>query len=206
MREGYSVVALEGPSDSGKSTLAQAIASIDTWQPAILLPCYVEGVDPATLPPAVATTQQQQLDGLAFFAALDRRRRDTIANHTPAARFVIADRSWLSLLAHVYAAERSGGPAAYSEARRLVTRDENLLQPDLVLVLHARDDVRRTRMSVQDRAAWFTNAAFNAHLDRFFAEEATGLVRCLLPLDANVSPPEMAAAAVSAIVESGCAP
>jgi thymidylate kinase len=198
------IVGLEGPSDSGKSTLAAALARIPEWQPTRVLRCYADTVDAGDLPPHVAGDVGQQLEAVAFFMTLDRQRRREIEHADERPKVVIADRTWLSLLAHTYAVERAGGPAAYAEARRRLTADKSLLRPDLVLVLRANVATRTARMASGDRGAWFTSPAFNAHFDRFFSEEARSLVPRVVDLDANRPASEIANAAVAAIGDRGC--
>lgn len=195
------VVALEGPSDSGKSTLAGHLAEVPHWQPSLVLPCYADLVAADLLPPDVASSTEQQLQGLAFFVELDRRRHEG-ADRSPQPRLVVADRSWLSLLAHTYAVEQSGGPAAYHEARAWLTQDESLLRPDLIIGLRADRACREARMLSEDRGSWFTSAAFNSHVGQFFDVEAPQLVPGLVMIDATGSEEEVLSAAMDAITES----
>lgn len=200
------VFAVEGPSDSGKSTLARHLAAVPDWQPSMMLPCYVDIVDPSALPPSVASTPAEQLESLAFFVELDRRRHREADDSDPPPKLVVADRSWLSLLAHTYAVEQSGGPSAYSAARQQLIDDASLLHPDLVVVLRASDAAREARMALADSGAWFTSPAFNVHFDAFFDHEAQELVPRLVMIDANRSAAEVASATVAAIIGSGSAP
>lgn len=200
------VIALEGPSDSGKSTLARHLSNVPDWQPTIVLPCYSDIADADLLPPDVASDPARQLEGLAFFVELDRRRRESASHSKPQPRLVVADRSWLSLLAHTYAVEQSGGPAAYHDARAWLSQHDSLLRPDLVIVLCADEASREARMLSADQGAWFTSAAFNSHFRRFFDLEAPELVPRLVAIDATRSEGEVLSAAVKAVIESGCAP
>ena len=200
------VIAIEGPSDSGKSTLAGALAGFPDWQPTTLLPCYVDMVPPERLPPDLGRSLEEQLDGVDFFAALDHARQQQETGQAEEPRIVVADRSWLSVLAHTYAVERNGGPPAYEEARRRLAADDRLLQPDIVVVLQATDATREARMRPADRGAWFTSPAFNAHFDRFFIEEAPSLVSRLVAVDANSSASEVASRAIAALTDAGVRP
>jgi thymidylate kinase len=200
------VIAIEGPSDSGKSTLAQELAAFANWQPAGFLPCYVDLVPPDCLPAGIGGSLEEQLKGLEFFASLDHRRQEQVATEAATVRTFVADRSWLSVLAHTYAVERSGGPAAYARARERLLQDDCLLQPDMVLVLQASDATRAARIGPADRGAWFTNRSFNAHFNQFFAEEAPLLVPRLAIVDANRSAADVAAAALAVLAEAGMVP
>jgi len=103
------IVALDGPSDIGKSTLAQGLHE-SLGAEALVLPCYAD-LAGREQPPARGGDAEEQLRGLEFYLTLDRRRRATAAD-APSGTIVIADRSLLGLLAHPYAVERTGGPAA----------------------------------------------------------------------------------------------
>lgn len=206
MHHSSKVIAIEGPSDAGKSTLAGTLAGVPGWQPARLLPCYGDLVPPDRLPPDVGSNLEEQLEGVDFFAALDRDRQEQEVGQGEKPRIIVADRSWLSVLAHTYAVEQNGGPPAYDEARRKLQADAHLLQPDIVLMLRATDATREARMRPADRGTWFTSPAFNTHFHRFFTEEAPSLVPRLVVVDANRPASEVATAAIAAIIEAGVAP
>src|ERR1700686_896998 len=150
------IVALEGPSDSGKSTLAIGLRDV-LEAPVLLLPCYADLVtDREVLPPPRASDIDAQIQGLDFFLDLDHDRRDE-ASQAGSGAVVVADRCWLGLLAHAYAVERTGGPAAYDAARRRVQERANkLLQPQLVLFLAVGSDRRHPRVEHRDKDQWFT--------------------------------------------------
>lgn len=175
------VVAVEGPSDSGKSTLAQALAAGHGGS-IVILPCYVEVADERDLPPDWATTIEDQVDAVGVFLDLDRERAGSLL---AVAGLVIADRCWLSLLAHVWAVEREGGPAAYRAACALVTAAPDIVRPDLILYLDVREENRRQRLDLADEGKWFTRPAFNRQLDAFFAREAPVLAPNVVRVDAN---------------------
>jgi thymidylate kinase len=194
------IVALEGPSDSGKSTLATGLRDA-CETPIVLLPCYSDLVtDDAALPPDRASNIDAQLRDLEFFLDLDRRRRSETSRIAPGT-LVIADRCWLSLLAHVYAVEHTGGPAAYGAARRRAQElAGELLQPHLVLILAVEPGQRRSRVDRRDKHRWFTCDGFNEQLDTFLANEAPGLAPCVVrTLDASPEAPVVRRAAVRAI-------
>jgi thymidylate kinase len=170
------IVALDGPSDTGKSTLAHGLRK-SLEGDVLVLPCYADFAHERglCLPPARAADVEQQLAGLASYLDLDCSRRTLLRNAAPET-IVIADRSWLGLLAHTYAVERTGGPAAYKRARQLtLARAAELLQPHLTLFLALEPANRRARVEPDEDGAWFTQDAFNEQLNGFFASEASGL-------------------------------
>jgi thymidylate kinase len=169
-------------------------------RPVISLPCYADLPGANALPPPQAEEIDAQLRYLDFYLDLDRERRES-ASEASADAVVIADRSWLSLLAHVYAVEQEGGPAAYTAARRRVAqRAEELLQPDLVLFLALRSERRRRRIDPLEEGQWFTSETLNEHINAFFAREAQVLVPGVIhTLDANPEAQVVRAAARGAI-------
>lgn len=191
------VLALEGPSDSGKSALASELGRAlgpDTS----VLPCYVDLVDEIELPPSRGRDVDEQLDSLRFFMELDRRRG--LGPRGARESLVVADRCWLSLLAHVYAVERTGGPVAYARAQAEVAAASGLLQPDLVLFLSVSDVGRQSRVEEGEERRWFTDRAFNREIATFFAEEAPRLVpERVEVLDAEADLSTVASAAAVAI-------
>lgn len=192
------IVALEGASDSGKTTLARHLSTVQDWQPVLVLPCYADQADAATLPPAVERDERAQIGALSVYVELDRARWAAIGGACDP-RLIVIDRSWLSLLAHVYAVERAGGPAAYHAARRLLFSAGGLVQPNLVLVLHASAQSRLARQEKGDAAAWFTDPGFNSHVAKFFLDEAPASKLTITHLDADLPATEIAKHAESAI-------
>ncbi len=118
------------------------------------------------------------------------RGRERRAAAEPQGAIVIADRSWLGLLGHLYAVERTGGPAAYEAAHQLVEASAGaLLQPDLVLQLVVDPGERRNCADETEENEWFTSEPFNRELELFWSHAAPGLVRAgsIRRLDANES-------------------
>ncbi|HEV3320304.1 MAG TPA: hypothetical protein VG053_11365 [Solirubrobacteraceae bacterium] len=170
------IVALDGPSDTGKSTLARGLRE-SLKADVLVLPCYADFAKERglCLPPARAADVEQQLAALAGYFDLDLARQ-ALLRSAPPETIVIADRSWLGLVGHTYAVERTGGPQAYEQARRLtLDRARELLQPHLTLFLALAPAHRRARIEPAEAGAWFTEDAFNAQLNGFFAGEASRL-------------------------------
>lgn len=170
------VIALEGPSYSGKSTLGVRLA--ETLGPdACLLPCYVDvaGGD-ANVPESRASSERAQLASLRSFVALDLLRSRDAREGLSEAAWVVADRCWLSLLAHVYAVAQTGGPDVYEAAEAALASGEGLLQPSVVLHLAVAEERRRERVPADRVDSWNADPAFNAELQEFFASRAPGLL------------------------------
>lgn len=194
------VIGLEGPSYSGKSTLAARLVEMLPGT-GCLLPCYVDLVgDAGRVPAPRGTTAQEQLASLRAFIALDRRRSEEACERLAEASWVVADRTWLSLLAHTYAVARTGGPDVYDDARVLLTRERGLLCPSVVLYLAVSEARRRERVPAGHDRNWNADPAFNAELARFFTDEARGaLTAPLHDLDGEASPERVAAQAAALV-------
>jgi thymidylate kinase len=195
------ILAVEGPSNCGKSTLPEGLRA-RLGEPVLVLPCYADALpDGQSVPGPRAGDAAEQLERLEFFLEIDRhRQKQAIA--APEAGVVIADRCWIGLLGHVYAVERTGGPAAYEAARRHVEGCAgSLLQPDLVLRLRVEAPERRKRTDEAEENEWFTSEPFNAELEGFWSQIAPGLVRAgsVQILDANASRAAVLAASLEQI-------
>ena len=166
------VIALEGPSYSGKSTLGSSLATA-LGTGACLLPCYVDvaGGD-AHVPPSRADTADGQLASLRVFVDLDRRRSEAAVGCIAQATWVVADRCWLSLLAHVHAVARTGGPDVCAAAESLLQASADVLAPSAVLYLAVSEPLRRERIPVTAADRWNAEASFNAALDAFYRDVA----------------------------------
>jgi thymidylate kinase len=205
---GRMILALEGPSNCGKSTLAEGLRA-QLGEPVLILPCYADALpDGQSMPGPRARDATEQLERLEFFLEMDRHRREQ-ATAAPEARVVIADRSWIGLLGHVYAVERTGGPAAFQAARgHLEASVGSLLQPDLVLRLVVDPGERRSRAEEAEENEWFTSDSFNDELEGFWSEIAPSLVNAgpVQPLDANQSASVVLACALEQIAAAGGRP
>ncbi|HST38401.1 MAG TPA: hypothetical protein VLK58_02780 [Conexibacter sp.] len=193
------VVALEGPSYSGKSTLASCL--VDSYAPhAALLPCYVDvaGGD-AAVPPAFPADVAAEMAALEQFVAIDDRRWQQQSASIEAGLVVVVDRCWLSLLAHVYALERTGGPDAFEAALALL-QTQDMIRPDLVLYLSLSEQDRVARVPDGYHDRWYLDPAFNRQIDRFFREVASDLAGVpIVSLDAGGASDEVCAQAKAAI-------
>jgi thymidylate kinase len=186
------VIAIEGPSDSGKSTLARRLHAHFVPLGCSLMPCYVEfaGGDDC-VPLGRAESPAQQLASLRTYLELDRRRAGTARACEPAT-LLLLDRSPHTLLAHVLGEEATGGPPGFVACRELVRASDGLLWPDVVFYLDLDDARRAVRMDPAERTAWWTSAAFNRGFARYFLDDVGGLGPQKLELvDANPSADEL---------------
>ena len=99
-----SVIALEGPSYSGKTTLRRAIEMAFPIGAICVVPEYVEVAGGSShIPPAPAESTEQELCDLQFFLELDQFRWKRSRGAAPTATLALLDRSIHTLLAHRYA-------------------------------------------------------------------------------------------------------
>jgi thymidylate kinase len=195
-------VAVEGPSDSGKSTLLEGLAERFAAADPILFPCYVEEAGGDSRVPGYATTADEQVHAIDFYLELEARRHRRLAETDRAVDLVLLDRSVITLLAHSYAVERLHGVATYDKCREKVTTAAEVIIPELVLYLDADVEERRKRADRGDLDKWFTNKRFNEEIREFFLKRfpACGAAPALYVLNANQPAPAVlddAAAIVS---------
>lgn len=162
------VVAIEGPSDSGKSTLIAGLLQRFASQEPLLFPCYVDlaGGDDAV--PAYTTHPGEQLEAVDFYLDLERKRKQSLDEVDPEPSLVLLDRSLFTLLAHSYAVEVVHGRGVFEQSKARVTTAVAVIMPQLVLYLDVDPEVRQERADPQDRDKWFTNRQFNEEIRAFF--------------------------------------
>jgi dTMP kinase len=192
------IIALEGVSSTGKSTLAARLAARLGWT---VIPCYYHVADdPAALGEPLVDTEQQQLAALDVHLEIEERRCRLAGSAAARDGGVLLDRSVDTLLAHVRAAGRLRGLDTEDEARRRV--EERIargqaVRPDLTLLLTA--DVGELVRRAASRPGLhhvFRDPAyveqFNAHFDRPLSPR-------WLTLDSIVAPDALLAAALAHI-------
>lgn len=194
------IVAIEAPSDSGKSTLVSALMTHFGEEDSALLPCYVDvaGGD-GHVPAQRAQTAFEQRESLQAFLGLEAQRLQVADEAMARARVLLLDRSVYSLLAHAYAEEQTGGPAAFRDCCQLVREFEPVLWPDLVLFLDVSEENRRARTAPGDEGKWFADAPFNRAFSEYFLDDVAKLGNELAILDADVSREDVLRQAVARI-------
>ncbi len=136
------VVAIEGPSHAGKSTLIGSLSATFGEGRVITLPDYVDVVsDPDLIPRAPGESVQEELEALEFFLTLDAERWNARRVELTEQSIVLADRSYHTLLAHRYAIERLTGLPVFEPSCQEVAASTILRQPDLIIYLDVPQDV-----------------------------------------------------------------
>lgn len=164
------IVALEGVSSTGKTTLAAGLAAQLGWQ---TIPCYYHlAADPAQLGELLADSVEQQLAALEAHLHIEERRRELAAAAFARDGGVVLDRSVDTLLAHARAAGHLRGLDTREEARRRVlerVERGQAVRPDLTLLLTADlEELARRTASRSGMPALFLDPDFIAQFSAHF--------------------------------------
>lgn len=160
-----SIVAIEGPSDSGKSTLAAGLARHFADRHPLVFPCYVDQVE-GEEPPEFTTDVERQLRAVDFYLELEAQRHRELA--ASGAELTILDRSAYTLLAHSYAIQKLHGTQVFERCLEKVTTGPEVIIPAIVLYLDAGAGERSRRADPEDDGKWFTDNRFNDEIRTFF--------------------------------------
>lgn len=195
------IVAVDGPSDSGKSTLIAGLEQRLGAEAPVLFPCYVDEAGGDNRVPGFSTSVDEQLRAIDFYLQLESRRYRRLAKTGGTAELVLLDRSALTLLAHSYAVEQLHGMEIYDRCREKVTTATEAIIPELVLYLDADVEERRKRADRRDLDKWFTDRRFNEEIRAFFLRRipACGGAPPLHVLNANQPAPSVLSDAVAII-------
>lgn len=197
------IVAMEGPSDSGKSTLLEGLTRHFAAVDPMFFPCYVDEAGGEDNVPQFATNVAEQMHAIDFYLELEANRHRRLAADGEAAELVLLDRSACTLLAHSYAVERLHGVKVYDRCKEKVTTGAEVIIPRIALYLDADVEEREKRAEPQDRDKWFTDDRFNNEIRAFFLKRfpACGAAPELHVLNAS-QPVESVLTDAAAIISS----
>jgi dTMP kinase len=175
------IVALEGVSSTGKTTLAAALTERLGWQ---TIPCYYHlAADPAELGALLSDCDEQQLAALDAHLRIEERRFQLVEAALERDSGVVLDRSVDTLLAHARAAGYLRGLDTRTEARRRVLdRIEcgRAVRPDLTLLLTADvHELARRTASRTGMPSLFLDPQFITHFTAHFADPVAARCRRL---------------------------
>ncbi|MBA2949579.1 hypothetical protein [Streptomyces himalayensis] len=130
------IIALEGPSYAGKTTVLQTLRAIPALSKAVFFDCYVKSIlHPESIPEARTGSTAEQLTAFAVFMGIEAQRV-TAVTRRPAAPVILLDRSVDTLMAHARALDELAGYTAYPAALRHLQQLPHL-RPDLTIYLDA---------------------------------------------------------------------
>lgn len=165
------LVAVEGPSYAGKSSLVRELAQQLPSDGTIVIECYVAvAPDRASVPTSLPVSADAQLEAQRFYLDLELERFRRAVNEKPSAGMILLDRSIHTLLAHAHAIQRMTGFAVYDRFLAIVRETPGIAWPDIVFYLDAEQRVLDARYpAVGDpRERLVTDPQFNAGFRSYF--------------------------------------
>jgi thymidylate kinase len=147
------IIALEGPSFSGKTTAIAALAKDPSLGRTAVFDCYVREIArPGDIPPARTTDRAQQVAAFRTFMAVEARRTRRLqhqAAQQDAPALVILDRSVDTLLAHAHALDTLYGFGARAIVAALLP-DLPHLVPEHTFYLDTDGETLRARRAAAE--------------------------------------------------------
>jgi len=197
------VIAIEGPSDTGKSTLIDGLARRFSEVDPLVFDCYVDHAGGDDKVPALADTREGQAEALRFFLGIEKSRYEMIGEGERP-KLVLMDRSVFSLLAHSYAVGVENSLPTLDDAVGSVSTAAEVIIPDLVLYLKASASTIARRRDPSDEGRWFTSERFNGHINAFYdgPVDQCGISTDIRRLDASRDAGAVLEDATRLIVES----
>lgn len=157
------IIALEGPSLAGKTSLARRVIAAGVFE---IIPEYTDAV------PSSPHPEQRTIDGqlaaFRFFMTIEAERCNTASRSL---RPIVLDRSVDTLLAHAFALETMNGLACYAAVRGELA-SYSYLVPDLTLFLDASvQDIVQRRGNASPRPRLLLDPHYVKCFRQYFAEE-----------------------------------
>lgn len=195
------IIAVEGVSCTGKSTLASELARHFGWQ---VVDCYYHVADdPTVLGEPVARFKDALLAALDAHLLIEAERQRQAAIAVDRDGGVVMDRSIDTLLAHVRAVGRLRGFDVTAAARTMVSesvRAGTAVVPDVTLLLTAASDTLALRARTRPGLpAVYYDPRFSEHFNEHFTDPMTA--RCL-PIGADAPAPAVLATALRLLPNS----
>jgi thymidylate kinase len=140
------ILALEGLSFCGKSSVATSLASKFTSHNVAILREYADLVPTKSRPPIPSKSVDEELSALEFYLRVEADRWNQLGCRSADLDLVIQDRCYHTLLAHTYAVSKlHGWSKCFDDALRIVNADPTIRKPHLVILLEASIDTLTKR-------------------------------------------------------------
>lgn len=175
------IVALEGPSHAGKSSLLSGIGKVLQRPDMEYLPDYVDVAGGPLDVPSTPGTAVDEIQGLLFFLQVEVKRLGAVQRQETLPEVCFLDRSVHTLLAHRYTVELMRGVKCFDLATRIVSELTPSFYPEEVFYLdtpeHILEQRRRRRISAAPadlvpvlRGLIFDEPEYNVRFRRYFDE------------------------------------
>ncbi len=165
------LIALEGPSGAGKTTLSRNLRTSLSSLRIVVLPDYSQAAGgPGHLPRAPAETADEELRALGVLLDLDERRWRQGQIAAGKVDLVVMDRSVHTLLAHRFAVSQLLGFDAFGGSCRLASEHHGVKWPHLVLYVDTPQRLLSSRQSpnTPPEASIFIDSDYNALFRSYF--------------------------------------
>jgi thymidylate kinase len=180
-------LALEGPSCSGKSSLAHSLSI--ALQDVTIAMDYAHLLSREIMPGVPAASLEDELQDLTFLLSVDRQRMRCFVRSNP--KLLILDRSVHTLLAHRYALTKLQIYDVFKASVQLAKANMNVAWPDLILYLDVPQTVLETRYRSRSTRTVFMEESYNCAFREYFLPTLKAGEGELVAIDAVIPSPEL---------------
>ena len=146
------IISIDGPSNTGKSTICENISRYPQFE-------YIKESGRRVKHPRPSTNLEEEILNQIFYFKEEEKRIEEAYNLASQGKFVILDRSVLSILSIAYAFEKVGKYQAFSNAKALYEKfNEKMISPDMYIFLEAKPiDLQKRNKSVKLPPSWMND-------------------------------------------------
>lgn len=180
-------IAIEGLCFAGKSTLARGLLNHFGTSQCVILLDYSDLAKPADRPEVPAKTLAEEINALRYYIEIDKRRWAPILASNFRHPIVIQDRCFHTLLAHAYSNGKTSLFDPLPEAKIFLLSQTDIIRPDVVFYLDAREDVLLDRYKTIPNAIddLFKSRDYMMNFREYFTEFFAGETEEIFFIDAN---------------------
>jgi thymidylate kinase len=161
------IVAVEGPSSAGKSTLVKQL-SVSYPGTTVSLPDYSSfALTDFPLPETPAKSPEEEVEALRILFEVDARRFQTATRHQDPS-LIFMDRSPHTFLAHRFALGKIQGNDLFRAACNRVLEIRTGSWPHLILYLDTPQEILFQRYPNRDVPSVFCDPVYNKHFRAYF--------------------------------------